>query len=419
MTAVPQRVLRLRSDAHLLARFRGGDDRAFDLLHQRHGATIRSYAAFMLRGTPHDPDDAAQDVFLRAYEALRRDDRPVEVRPWLFRVAHNRCVDVLRRPATAELLDHHHVATGDLQVGHEQREALRAMLRDIGALPERQRSALLLRELGGLSHEAVADALGITVSASKMLVVRARLALTEAADARSAACDEVRLRLAETADAGQRPSRADARHLKQCPACAACQRARASLERELALLPGGGAGLLGLLTALGGGGGGKAAAALCCAIAGAGALTTTNALRPEQAPATAQADPAPHAVRHRRPAAPPAVTVAAPVRPAPTAPSPAPGGRQHPGTASAAPAGAQPAGSTAPAAPAPPPEHERILLSDLDGEATASPQEPPTAPEGAPAPSDTSEPDAGPTKPIDTHERIDLATPDQGGGQRP
>ena len=96
-------VMSVRSDAALLRRFRAGDEAAFAALHARYADAIRSYAAYMLRGSAHDPEDAAQDVFLRAYQALRRDDREIDVRPWLFRVAHNRCIDVLRRPLTDDL----------------------------------------------------------------------------------------------------------------------------------------------------------------------------------------------------------------------------------------------------------------------------------------------------------------------------
>jgi RNA polymerase sigma factor (sigma-70 family) len=266
--------LRLRTDAQLLRRFRGGDDRAFDVLHGRHAEPIRRYVRGMLRGTAHDAEDATQDVFMRAFEALRRDARPVEVRPWLFRVAHNRCLDLRRKAAAGELPEVLVAPVSDEPAEvTETRDAVRALLRDIGRLPERQRSALLLREVGGLSHEAVADALEVSVGASKQLVARARVTLAEAAEARDAACADVRERLALAADAGARPDRVDRVHVKHCIECQVCAARLDRVHRDLSLIPAGGAGLLGLFASLGGGVATKTAATAACAVVCVGGAT--------------------------------------------------------------------------------------------------------------------------------------------------
>jgi RNA polymerase sigma factor (sigma-70 family) len=317
MSAAARRLHRPRTDSALLHRFRAGDDSAFALLHDRYAADIRSYAQFMLRGSPHDPDDAAQDVFLRAYQALRRDERNIDLRPWLFRVAHNRCIDVLRRPSADGLDDDLRVASGaDPAIAVAQRESLRVVLRDIGALPDAQRSALLLRELAGLSHATIADSLGISTTASRMLVHRARLALTDAAEARDTTCLEVRERLAAGRDTDQKPARRDRRHLSACRACAACQRAHAHVDRELALIAPAGLGLAGLIKSLTGGlpAGGAAASATsaatttggaatklaigaCCAALSAGATATTltrDDHNPRRPPPASTATATPH-----------------------------------------------------------------------------------------------------------------------------
>ena len=333
MSAGVARLHRVRTDGALLRRFRSGDESAFAALHARYAADIRSYAAYMLRGSAHDPDDAAQDVFLRAYQALRRDEREIDVRPWLFRVAHNRCIDALRRPVGAELTDDARApVAGDPALAIEQRESMRALLRDIGALTDGQRSALLLRELGGLSHVAVGEALGISEMSSRMLVRRARLALTEAAEARDTACADVRMSLAAAADAGRRASRRERRHLAGCTDCTAWRAAHARVERELSLLLPAGFGLGALLKAFGGGGaaagGGGAIAAgsttglvsttaakltvgACCALLGAGTAvglheaTGDGGARPAAAPERAAATPH-RAATSAHPAAPPA-----------------------------------------------------------------------------------------------------------------
>src|SRR3954465_9889693 len=94
-------LLRLRSDDQLVFLFRAGSEDAFQVIHERYRQRLFAYARQMLSGSRSDAEDAMQDVFLRAYGALRADDRPVTLRAWLYRVAHNRCIDQLRRPLPA------------------------------------------------------------------------------------------------------------------------------------------------------------------------------------------------------------------------------------------------------------------------------------------------------------------------------
>src|SRR5579859_4326664 len=92
--AIGPRLLRLRSDEQLVALFRSGHDEAFQVIYDRYHKRLAGYARQMLpRG--QDPEDVLQDVFVRAYRALRHDDRELAVRPWLLRVAHNCCIDEL------------------------------------------------------------------------------------------------------------------------------------------------------------------------------------------------------------------------------------------------------------------------------------------------------------------------------------
>jgi RNA polymerase sigma factor (sigma-70 family) len=399
----------MRSDAALVRRFRAGDEAAFGALHARYAEGIRRYSAYMLRGTVHDADDAAQDVFLRAYQSMRRDEREIDVRPWLFRVAHNRCIDVLRRPVSDTLDDRTPGGAGnDPATAIERRETMRALLRDIGQLTDGQRSALLLRELGGLSHEGVGEALGISPTSSRMLVHRARLALTDAAQARDTTCHEVRERLVTASDLATKLVRRDRRHLSACAECRAFRRAHAGVERELSLLAPAGIGLGGVLKLFGGGGaaagGGGAAAttgstslisgtaakltvAACCAlVAGGGAVVgVKEATRYQPAAPRAQRS-APKAT-----ATAPTVTVRATtaVRTHTAAPSSAVAVHGRPRTttstasASTSPTAAPPAredpassvdlagleGADAPpATPAPAPKHTTTVdLADLEG----------------------------------------------------
>ena len=92
-------LLRLRSDEQLVALFRAGSDEAFGVLHDRYRQRLFAYVRQMLAThSRQDAEDVLQDVFVRAFAALRGDSRAINVRAWLYRVAHNRCIDHLRRP---------------------------------------------------------------------------------------------------------------------------------------------------------------------------------------------------------------------------------------------------------------------------------------------------------------------------------
>ena len=99
------------------------------------------------------------------------------------------------------------------------REEFRQIVADVQELPETQRTALLLREIDALSYDQIAEAMDTTVPSVKSLLVRARVALAEAAEARLLTCDEVRLELGQVAEGIARSSPPIRRHLKSCDRC--------------------------------------------------------------------------------------------------------------------------------------------------------------------------------------------------------
>ena len=256
--ALPTPLLRLRSDEQLLGLFRAGREDAFRVLHDRYHERLLAYVRHMLRGHA-DAEDVVQDVFERAYGALRPGDRDIAVRPWLYRVAHNRCIDYVRRaPATPLQPDELLPGGIDPVVVAERREDLRRLVADLHALPAPQRSALIIRELEGLSYADLATALGVTVPAVKSLLVRARSGLAEAAEARDTDCAAIRGELALAVDRPGRPPRLLRDHLRQCGSCRAHRQALRHGHVQLAsVLPGPSSLLLGgwLATLLGSGGG--------------------------------------------------------------------------------------------------------------------------------------------------------------------
>jgi RNA polymerase sigma factor (sigma-70 family) len=178
-------LLRLRSDESLVELFRAGRDDAYDAIVKRYRPKLLAHARHVLRGSD-EAEDVIQDVFIRAHGALRRDDREMNLKPWLYRIAHNRCMDVLRRPAPVPAEPSIEQPAPVDTAGEVQRRAdLRQLVDDIGLLPDAQRSALVIRELGGLSYEEMAAVLDTTVPAIKSLLVRARVGLANAAQARA------------------------------------------------------------------------------------------------------------------------------------------------------------------------------------------------------------------------------------------
>jgi RNA polymerase sigma factor (sigma-70 family) len=257
-------LLRLRSDEQLVAAFRAGSEEAFQVIFDRYRQRLFAYTRQMLSGSRQDAEDALQDVFLRAYAALRANDRPVSLRAWLYRVAHNRCIDQLRRPtpAQADVFDLSRSPLRDPILESQRREDLRRLVEDVQRLPEAQRSALLMREMDGLSYQELADALDVTVPAIKSLLVRARIGLVEAVEARDTACVEIRNDLMSSYDRGVRASGKARRHLRDCAPCREYRTDLRSVQRGLGALSPGDSGPLGLLAklfGLGGGAGGAAA----------------------------------------------------------------------------------------------------------------------------------------------------------------
>ena len=201
-----------------MALFRSGSEEAFRVIHDRYRQRLFAYTRQMLSGSRSDAEDALQDVFMRAYSALRADDRPVVLRAWLYRVAHNRCIDQLRRPvpAPAEVFDMSRGPLADPIAQAERREDLRRLVNDVRELPEQQRSALLMREMEGLSYADLASALDVSVPAVKSLLVRARVSLVEAIEARDTSCVDIRNDIAAAMDRGVRANGRVRRHVREC-----------------------------------------------------------------------------------------------------------------------------------------------------------------------------------------------------------
>jgi len=269
-----KRLLALSGDERLVEHIRRGDELAFEVAFERHSPAILSFCRHML-GSQEEAEDAVQQAFTSAYRDLRRDQRQINLKPWLFAIARNRCLSMLRA-RRERTLPEQEIATGGLAEEVEQRSDLRDVLRDLHDLPEQQRGALLMAEVSGLTHAEIAGVLDCEPHKVKALVFRARSGLIERREARDAPCLEIREELANLRGGSLRRGRLR-HHLRVCDGCREyrdeLKRQRSMLAAVLPVVP-----TLGLkqsvLGALGLGGGSAGGAGL---LGGLGAAVTGKA----------------------------------------------------------------------------------------------------------------------------------------------
>jgi RNA polymerase sigma factor (sigma-70 family) len=234
----PTPLLRLQSDERLIALVRRGNHAAFEALVGRYQSRLLAFCRHML-GSREDAEDVLQEVFAAAFNAILADERAINVRPWLYRIARNRSLNHLRRQQAigVDSMDVH-LSEGGLTTADKvhKREEFRALIGDVQELPETQKTALLLREIDALSYEQIAEAMETTVPSVKSLLVRARVSLAEMSEARQLTCEEVREELGEVAEGLARTSAPVRRHLRTCDRCAKFRKQLKQTNKALASL---------------------------------------------------------------------------------------------------------------------------------------------------------------------------------------
>lgn len=178
----------LDPDAALMLRVKQGDTAAFTALVEKYKQPILNLA-WRTVGDPTEAEDLAQNVFVQAWKSADRYQATAKFSTWLFTIARNLCFNEIRRRVRhpAESLDQtrddseeqpmHQVV--DKRIAAAPDEMLRGELEDkvdaaLLALPENQRTALLLCRQEELSYEEIAEVLGCSLSATKSLIHRAR-----------------------------------------------------------------------------------------------------------------------------------------------------------------------------------------------------------------------------------------------------
>ena len=155
-------------DDRLVTRVRAGDDAAFEIIYDRYYAGLLAFCGHML-GSRQEAEDALQHSFASAYRALRGGAGDIELRPWLYTIARNRCLSALRAQRAHVSADGLAADFGPFEGMSSQvqlRADLRELVDELQRLPDDQRAALVLFELGDESHAQIAAVLPASRSAS-------------------------------------------------------------------------------------------------------------------------------------------------------------------------------------------------------------------------------------------------------------
>src|SRR3954453_9513395 len=209
----PRRRLAAPPDDGLVEQGRRGTPSPSKVFSARHYRGILSFCRHML-GSLDEAEDAVQQTFASAFTDLQSNRRDIRLKAWLYTIARNRCLSILRaRREQATDLSDEDLPTAGFSDQVQQRADLQELLHDMRELPDEQREALVLFEIGDLSQAEVAKVIGVDPVKVKALVFQARTALIENREARAIPSPEIREQLA-TASGGALRRGPLRRHLK-------------------------------------------------------------------------------------------------------------------------------------------------------------------------------------------------------------
>jgi RNA polymerase sigma factor (sigma-70 family) len=264
---------RLLSDERLTRRAVGGDERAFAAIFRRYHQPLYRFCLAIV-GNPEDAQDALQNTMAKVLRALPGEERKIDLKPWLYRIAHNESIDLLRRRRETRELDVEQIAPGyGLAEDAATRERLRGLIADLKELPERQREVLVMRELGGLEFEEIGEALSTSGAVARQTLYEARQSLRQMEEGREMSCATVTKALSD--GDGRVTRRRDVRaHLRACADCRAFGNEIQSRQRDFAALaPLPAVAAAGMLQGLLGGSHGAAGGGLAATLGGGAAKT--------------------------------------------------------------------------------------------------------------------------------------------------
>jgi RNA polymerase sigma factor (sigma-70 family) len=276
--AAPAGFNRLLSDERLTRRAVGGDERAFAAIFRRYHQSLYRFC-LAICGNPEDAQDALQNTMMKVLRALPGEERKIDLKPWLYRIAHNEAIDLLRRRRETRPLDVEVAAPGyGLAEDAVTRERLRRLITDMRNLPDRQREVLVMRELAGLNFEEIGVALDTTGAVARQTLYEARLSLRQMEEGREMSCDAVTKALSD--GDGRVTRRRDVRaHLRSCAGCRQFRDEIDGRRQDLAALsPLPAIAAAGMLQGMIGGSGAATGGGLAAALGGGAAKTIATSV---------------------------------------------------------------------------------------------------------------------------------------------
>ncbi len=166
----------------LVSQAKAGSQAAFEMLIQRYERQIYAFT-YRMMGNPDDAFDLTQECFIRAYKNLGRTNNELNISAWLHRIASNACLDVLRRRKRIRWLPWEAPKHEPLLSSHPSDDPERVALASentsdvqlvLNEMNPRNRQALVLREFEGLSTQEIGEIMGLSRSAVKSVLFRAR-----------------------------------------------------------------------------------------------------------------------------------------------------------------------------------------------------------------------------------------------------
>ena len=171
------------NDLDVIKRFKDGDPSAFGDIVLKYQDKIYNLCRHML-GNEHDAEDAAQDAFLKAYQALPKFQPKASLYTWLYRIAANTCIDYKRKPVWESLFGGteegdrlvHDRASNDPtpEKLYQSKQIGRVLQESLGKLSSKLRVIIILKEIEELSYEKIAEVLDLSMGTVKSRIARAR-----------------------------------------------------------------------------------------------------------------------------------------------------------------------------------------------------------------------------------------------------
>jgi RNA polymerase sigma factor (sigma-70 family) len=224
----------MSSDERLVKRATQGDPRAFEAIYRRYHQDLYRFCLAMV-GNAQDAQDALQNTMVKVLRALPGEEREIQLKPWLYRIARNESVETLRkRRDNAQLQPHQAIGSGVIETA-ETRERLRVLLADLEQLPERQRAVLVMRELSGLDFDQIGASFDTSPAVARQTLYEARLSLRQLEAGREMRCADVMKELSN--GDGRVTRRREIRaHLRGCADCRAFRDDIGKRHEDLAAL---------------------------------------------------------------------------------------------------------------------------------------------------------------------------------------